>query len=260
MKRYLKLYWLFSVQSLKVVWQHKTGVLFFMFGKLIRFLMFLFFVMILVKNTKTLVGYTFNETLVFYFTFNVIDTLTQMLFREVYRFRWLVTSGELDGVLVRPYHPFIRVLLGGLDILDLLMLGPYLALLGYFLVQIGLTTSYNLSLYLLLVVNSLIIATAFHIVVLALGVLTTEVDHTIMIYRDLSKLAVVPVDIYREPIRSLVTFVLPIGIMMTYPVKGLLNMLNWNLIIVSLVLGLASLLFSLWLWGRALKKYQSWGS
>ena len=96
--------------------------------------------------------------------------------------------------------------------------------------------------------------------VLALGVLTTEVDHTIMIYRDLSKLAVVPVDIYREPIRSLVTFVLPIGIMMTYPVKGLLNMLNWNLIIVSLVLGLASLLFSLWLWGRALKKYQSWGS
>ncbi|OGK66625.1 hypothetical protein A2313_01270 [Candidatus Roizmanbacteria bacterium RIFOXYB2_FULL_41_10] len=260
MKRYLKLYWLFSVQSLKVVWQHKTGVLFFMFGKLIRFLMFLFFVMILVKNTKTLVGYTFNETLVFYFTFNVIDTLTQMLFREVYRFRWLVTSGELDGVLVRPYHPFIRVLLGGLDILDLLMLGPYLALLTYFLLQIGLTTSYNLSLYLLLVVNSLIIATAFHIVVLALGVLTTEVDHTIMIYRDLSKLAVVPVDIYREPIRSLVTFVLPIGIMMTYPVKGLLNMLNWNLIIVSLVLGLASLLFSLWLWGRALKKYQSWGS
>ncbi len=260
MKRYLKLYWLFSVQSLKIVWQHKGGLLFFMFGKLIRFLMFLFFVIILLKNTKTLSGYTFVETLVFYFTFNVIDTLTQMLFREVYRFRWLVTSGELDGVLVRPYHPFIRVLLGGLDIMDLLMLGPYLALLGYFLVQIGLTTSYNLLLYLLLVGNSLIIATAFHILVLALGILTTEVDHTIMIYRDLSKLAIVPVDIYREPIRSLITFVLPIGIMMTYPVKGLLNMLNWNLVIVSLILGITSLLFSLWLWGRALKKYQSWGS
>jgi len=48
--------------------------------------------------------------------------------------------------------------------------------------------------------------------------------------------------------------------MMTFPVKGLFGMLQWNLIIISFALGLSSLLFSLFVWDKALKKYQSWGS
>lgn len=260
MKRYLKLYWLFSIQSVKTVWQHKTGVLFFLFGKALRFLMFFVFIFILLKNTKLLVGYSLNQTLVFYLTFNVIDTLTQILFREVYRFRWLVTSGELDAVLVKPYHPFLKVLVGGLDVMDIVMLVPYLGLLIYFLGQAGVFTTGSFVIYLLLITNALVIATAFHILVLALGILTTEVDHTIMIYRDLTKMAIVPVDIYRQPIRNLITFVVPIGIMMTFPVKGLFNLLNWNLVLISVAFGGLSLSFALWIWRVALHKYQSWGS
>lgn len=259
MKRYLKLYWLLSVQSLRTVWQHKTGVIFFLFGKTLRFVMFFGFIFILLKNTKVFTGYTLPETLIFYLSFNFLDNLTQMLFREVYRFRWLVTSGELDGVLVKPYHPFLRVLLGGFDFMDAVLLVPYGWLLIYYLRQINLTTT-GLWLYCLLMLNGFVIATGFHILVLALGVLTTEVDHAIMIYRDLGRLGVVPVDIYQEPLRSIITFVLPIGIMTTFPVKGLLNLLSWNLVWLSLAIGAATLIISLWLWRLALRKYQSWGS
>jgi len=260
MKRYLKLYWLFSTMSLKIAFQHKTGVLFFMFGKALRFGMFFFFILILLKNTKLFAGYTLAESMVFYLTFNVIDTFTQVMFREVYRFRWLVSSGELDGVLVKPYHPFLRVLFGGMDIMDVFMLIPYIGMLVYYLSLVPLLTAGGVVTFFVLVFNALIIATAFHILVLALGVLTTEVDHTIMIYRDISKMAMFPIDIYKEPLRSVLTFVVPIGVMMTFPVKGLLGMLNWNLLIGSLILGVVSLGFALWAWDRALKKYQSWGS
>lgn len=259
MRRYLKLYWLLSLQSLKTVWQHKAGVLFFLFGKVLRFVMFFVFVFILLQNTKLLSGYTLAETLIFYLSFNFLDNLTQMLFREVYRFRWLVTSGELDGVLVKPYHPFLKVLMGGFDFMDALLIIPYGLLLAYYFNQISLTTN-GLFIYGLLMINGFVIATSFHILVLAMGVLTTEVDHAIMIYRDLNKLGVVPVDIYQEPLRSLITFVLPIGVMTTFPVKGLLNMLNWNLVWLSLGIGGLSLIISLWFWRLALRKYQSWGS
>ena len=237
MRRYLKLYFIMSTHSIKTVLQHKKSIWFFMIGKIIRFAMFFVFVFGLLKSTKFLAGFTLNETLVFYLTFNVIDTFTQMVFREVYRFRYLVTSGELDGVLVKPYHPFLKVLMGGMDIMDLFILVPYIGLLIYFIFRLQDLTTMSLIIYFLLFINAFIIATAFHILVLALGILTTEVDHAMMIYRDLSKMAMVPVDIYKEPIRSLITFVLPIGIMITYPVKGLLNMLNWELLTISFVFG-----------------------
>lgn len=249
-----------STHSIKTVLQHKKGMVFFLVGKVIRFVMFFVFVFTLLKSTRFLVGFSLNETLVFYLTFNVIDTLTQMLFREVYRFRYLVTSGELDGVLVKPYHPFLKILLGGLDIMDVVILIPYVGLLIYFISQINGLSGFSFFIYFLLFINAFVIATAFHILVLALGVLTTEVDHAMMIYRDLSKMAVVPVDIYKEPIRSLITFVVPIGIMITYPVKGLLNMLNWELLLISFLFGGLSLGLSLLMWRVALRKYQSWGS
>lgn len=260
MKRYLKLYWLLGLNSLRIALEHRTGVIFFIFGKIVRFLMFFAFIFILLKNTRVLAGYTLNQTLVFYLTFNVIDTFTQMLFREVYRFRWLVVSGELDGILVKPHHPFLRVLFGGLDVMDAVILIFYLLLLGYYLLATGVMISFNWLIYLLLFVNAVVISAAFHILVLAMGIITTEVDHTIMIYRDFSKMAMVPVDIYKEPLRSLITFVVPIGIMMTYPVKGLFNLLNYKTVVISLFFGALSLFLSLYAWKQALRKYQSWGS
>lgn len=259
MRRYLRLYWRLSLVSLKTVWQHKKGIIFFIIGKIARFGMFFTFMFMLLKNTKALAGYTLTETMIFYLSFNFLDNLTQMLFREVYRFRSLVTTGELDGVLVKPYHPFLKILLGGIDLMDGLLMLPYTFLLIYFLSQIPLTAG-GLFNYLLLMANGFVIASAFHIMVLAFGVLTTEVDNLIMLYRDTSKMGVVPVDVYREPLRTIITFFLPIGVMMTFPVKGLLNILNWKMIYLSLAIGVGSLLLSLWLWKVALRRYQSWGS
>ncbi len=114
-------------------------------------------------------------------------------------------------------------------------------------------------LFILLLLNGMVIATAFHIIVLALGILTTEVDHTIMIYRDLSRVGMFPVDIYHEPIRTFFTFVLPIGIMMTFPVKSLFGLLTMQFMIISVVVGASLMVFALLLWRSAIRKYQSWG-
>ena len=260
MKRNLKLFWFFSLYSMKQVAQHRTGVIFFLFGKIFRFFMFFIFIYILLTNTQVLAGYTLVQTLVFFLTFNVLDTLAQLLFREVYRFRPLIVTGEFDGVLVKPYHPLLRVLIGGIDVLDLIMLVPYVAILSFFVLKAQTATSFSYLIYFLLLGNAMLIATAFHILVLALGILTTEVDHTVMIYRDMTRMAAVPVDIYRQPLRTAITFVIPVGIMMTFPVKGLFNSLNWQLILISFVIGIGLFLFSLWSWRTALRKYQSWGS
>jgi len=92
---------------------------------------------------------------------------------------------------------------------------------------------------------------------LALGIISTEVDHTIMIYRDVTRLAAFPMEIYSEPLRSVLTFVIPIGLMVSNPVKSLLGLLSPSMVALSFAISLIFFLFSLQVWKTALAKYQS---
>lgn len=258
-KYYLKLYLLFTKFAYRTVLQARLGILFFMGAKIVRFAFFFFFILIIFSGKSNFGGYTFNQAILFYLTFNVIDTAAQVLFREVYRFRPMVLSGAFDLTLLKPHHPFIRILLGGGDVLDLSLLFPYLLLALFFAFKITSVTFLSLTSYLILIGNGLLIATSFHIIVLALGILTTEVDHTIMIYRDMTIMGRFPFDIYKEPLRGIFTFIIPIGIMMSFPPYALFGLLSPLSYLLSFVI--SSLLFfgSLKLWDHALKKYQSWG-
>ena len=115
----------------------------------------------------------------------------------------------------------------------------------------------NVLLYFLLLINGLIIASAFHIFVLGIGVMTTSVDHLISIYRDMTSMMRIPVDLYVEPIRSFLTFVVPLGIMITFPAKAFLGYWDLKLIVLSLILGATSLFFAINFWNYAIKKYSS---
>lgn len=259
MRKNIKIFLLFGKYSLKSTLKNAVGAISFLIGKILRFGLYFMFIFYLLGNTKLLVGYNTTQTIIFFLTFNIIDTLAQILFREVYRFRPLVVSGELDAILIKPYHPFMRILLGGIDFMDIITVFLYGILLIYFITQLSVLSVLNVLLFFALIINGLVIAAAFHIIVLALGILSTEIDHAIMIYRDLTRMGTLPVDIYAEPIRTFFTFVVPIGIMMTFPAKSLFGLLSGQFIAMSFAVSSILLLFSLFLWDRALKKYQSWG-
>lgn len=232
----------------------------FLISKIIRYFMFAFFLYSLFSGIAVLGGYTRPQILIFYLIFNLIDTTSQLLFREVYRFRALVVSGGLDLVLAKPMNPLIRCLLGGPDFIDTGML----ILIVVACVYVTLTSIHpslqSVLLFIAMLANALLISAAFHISVLALGIITFSVDHLIMIYRDLAALARIPIDLITNPLRTILTFVIPIGIMFTFPAKVLFGLLTWQTTLVSLIFGITSFYLSLRLWKYSLRQYQSAGS
>ena len=257
-KRNLKIFLLFGYQSLKTTGQSRQAIFIFTLGKILRFI-FLFGIIFLVfSKTKIIAGWSLKQVVILYLTFNFIDTFSQLLYREVYRFRPQVISGNLDLILVKPYHPFLRVLVGGVDFLDLLLLIPYFFLLLFFIFQEKISF-FSFFLYLTLVVNGLIISTAFHIFVLALGLLTTEVDNAIMIYRDILNLGRFPIEIYQQIVSFIFTFIIPIGVMITFPVKALFSFLSFDNVVFAFFISFLLLLLSIKFWQIGLKKYQSAG-
>lgn len=257
MSRYFRVWLLLSFASFQSFFVSRVGAFLFLVGKILRFVFFALFLIFLVSRTKVLAGYDLWQVMLFYLTFNFIDSITQMLFREVYRFRQQIVSGNFDLVLVKPVNSLFRSLFGWTDILDFITLIPFVIMIIFVMSKISEITSLGIIFYFILVGNALLIATSFHIIVLALAILTTEIDHAIMIYRDFTGMGKIPVSIYSEPLRSFITFVIPVGIMMSYPVESLLGKLNLNSITIAFAISLFIFSLSMMLWRYAIRCYTS---
>lgn len=235
----------------------RFGAILFFIGKLIRFAFFFLFLLIIVLRTKTIVGYTLWQVMLFYITFYFIDSLAQFFLREVYRFRSYIIRGDFDYFLIKPVPPLFRLLFGGSDVLDI----PIILISGLFifisLSKIGPISISELIIYFALLLNGLIIALSFHIFVLAFGIVTFEVDNTLWLFRNLTQMGRFPIDIYKNPLRSIITFVIPVGIMITFPVKAAMGLLSLNAIIISFLIGALSLYLSIRFWRFSLKRYSS---
>ena len=190
-------------------------------------------------------------------TFNLIDTIPQFLFRDVYRFRSQIINGYFDYTLLKPMSPLFKSLFGGSDILDFFTLILLIIVLVIIMQHIGSISLTGIIEYILLIINACCIALAFHIFVLSLGILTTEVDNAIMLYRDLTQMGRFPVDIYTQPLRGILTFAIPVGIMMTFPAKAVLGLLSFWLIFFAFLVGITLLYVSYILWKYSLHFYTS---
>lgn len=258
MRHNFNIFFLFSKNSMRVTTQGRLGLIIFTIGKIVRVVFMFSLLFLIFSKTRFLKGYTFQQIALFYIIFNLIDTISQILFREVYRFRALVVGGSLDTILLKPYHPFLRILVGGVDVIDIILLVPYI-LIAIFIALQGHLVFVNFLIFLMLFINAVWITTSFHILVLALGILTSEVDHTILIYRDMTNLGRFPMAIYKEPIRSIFTFVIPIGIMTSFPPQALLGTLSLPGFIASFVISSVLFYSVMKIWNYSLRKYQSWG-
>jgi ABC-2 type transport system permease protein len=256
-KKYILIWYQLAKASFRVFLISRISLVIFLSGKIIRFLFFMGFLYMIFLRTNILVNYQFWHVLLFYLTFNLIDSTTQMLFREVYRFRVKLINGNFDHMLLKPINSLFYVLFAWTDLLDLITLVPLIILIIIVFLHIPHINIIGILLYILLIINALLIAMTFHIFVLSLAILTSNVDNTIMLYRELTGLGKLPIDIYTEPFRSFITFILPIGIMMSFPVKVVLGLLELKFIIYSFIFTALLLFLSIGFWNLSLRKYTS---
>ncbi|MEK7571068.1 MAG: ABC-2 family transporter protein [Patescibacteria group bacterium] len=257
LRKYSKIWWMLSLRAAKVSLNSRFGAVLFIVAKLVRFFLFLLFILVLETKVQTVSGYSLWQMIFFFATFNIVDVLGQLFLREVYRFRQYVISGDFDYFLLKPFSPLFRSLFGGGDVLDIPILLLSVLFLFIATMHIGNVTLGGVLLYLVLLGNAFLIALAFHILVLSLCIVTTEIDNALWVYRDLTQLGRFPVDIYHEPLRGILTFIVPIGIMMTFPAKALMGVLSAEVILFSCGVGTGLVLVALITWHYALRSYTS---
>jgi len=253
----VKILYFYSVNRLWSFMSAPYMFVLFIFSKTVRLTLFILLLVSLFHGLSNLSGFTRDQMIFFFLCFNMIDTAAQFLFREVYYFRPLLISGGLDQILIKPFNPLVRVLLGGPDFIDCAMLIIMTVITVWFTASRFHPAPLQWLLYFALLVNGILLAAGFHIFVLGLGIRVIGVDHLVMIYRDLTALMRIPVDLYIEPIRFIITYLLPMGIMFTFPAKALLGLLSLSNILISFSFAFLLLYLALIYWHRSLRHYSS---
>lgn len=256
--RFLKLWLIHASKAaqadLLFIW---SGIL-FLVGKTVRFLLFFIFLFTVLSSIEGFAGYSYQQVIVFFLVFNIIDISVQSLFRGVYWFRSLRSSGNFDLDLLKPLPSFFRPLFGWTDILDLITLIPLWIYFVWYGAQNGFLTDFGrIVLFFILFANSLVLASAFHLFICAVCILTTTIDPLVWIYRDLANMARFPTDIYTKGIQFILTFTIPVVILITVPTKALLGMLSWPWIVGAFLISGLFLFGSLKFWRYALSQYSS---
>ncbi|MBI5356458.1 ABC-2 family transporter protein [Candidatus Collierbacteria bacterium] len=257
MKRYLRVWLRLAHISFSEQIATRFSSVLFLLSKTLRFVFFLIFIFSLTDRIGGLAGYNRDQIIIFFLVFNFVDIATQLLFRGVYFFRQKVVNGEFDFYLVKPMSPLFRIMAGYTDFMDLITLIA-LAIYGlkFAITAITLTPAIVFS-SILMIVFSFLISFSIHVWVVAIGILTTEVDNAIMVYRDLTSMARFPVDVYSAPVRIFLTYIVPVAFIMTVPAKSLMGLVSIPIFFISLLITFCSLLSSFFLWRYALSKYSS---
>lgn len=256
MNRYARVWLQLARQNLQVVLSSRFSSSMFFVGKFIRFAMYLLILFAIGSQVEQLAGYDLNQLYIFFLSYNLVDLLAQILYRSTYNIRSYIANGELDLILSKPINPLWRVLFGDPDINDVLFLIPVLGFTGWVLWDMGMT----LPMILLgagMLVNGMLVATAFHILICSAGILISDATNLVWLYREVSGIGRFPLEIFRAPIRLFFEFVIPVGIMMNVPAKALLGLLTPTTMVIAMVIGVLSIPLSMLIWNNALKKYSS---
>ena len=247
-----------ALNALQQTFISRSSNILFLLGKGLRFTTGIFFLLLLKNQQVSVAGYSTDQVVLFFLTYHIVDTIAQVFFRGVYMFSQQVKRGEFDFALAKPINPLFRSLTGAPDINDTLFLIPTFAVTIWLGQTLDVTISaWSLVLYVCLLLNSLVIATGIHILILAAGIITTDIDNLIWLYRDLSRLGQFPVTMYLQPLRFALFFLVPIGMMITIPSQVLLHVQPTVSIAVTTIFGVSFFYLSLKIWNFCLRKYSS---
>lgn len=209
-------------------------------------------------RTATLGGWSAGEAIALLGTFQVVSGLRETFVEP--NMEWFgsqIYDGRLDSVLLRPAPSILQASLGSCAPLALTqsVLGLGLAVVG--LHAAGTVPSVGAVLgWLVLLGAGLSVAWAGRLALACLAFWAPRIQLDI-VYNSLWQLARYPVDVYRRPLRLVLTYVIPVALISTLPTVTLVRAASPYLVPAAIGLALAAIAAAGLVWRAGLRRYTS---
>ena len=259
MLRYLRLYGAFLRFAFGRAVQFRLDFFFRVFMDVLWYAQYLFFFDVLYAHSNTIGGWTREQGFVFTGALFVVDALQMTVFaNNLWSIPTLINGGDLDYHLVRPVSSLFMASLRDFAVSSFLNLLMAISVLIYAL------ASYSQPLpaaHLVVFVGLLLAGLLVHYVLHILSVIPVFWTQSPSGFRELfwtiDPAMARPVDVYRGWVRRVLTTVLPLGIIVSFPCRALFegpsaSLVAHTLLVTGIGLGVVG-----FLWRRGLRAYAS---
>jgi ABC-2 type transport system permease protein len=210
---------------------------------------------------STIAGWNVNEALLVTAWFTLMKALlegvmTPSLVATIEQIR----RGTFDFVLVKPVDAQLWASVGKVEISSISDVVVAFAMGSVSLVRLHhVPTLPQAGTALLLTLSGIAILYALNVLALSVAFFVARIDNLAYLLAALFDAARWPAGIFRGGMRIFFTFVLPLGLMTTYPPLALLGRLSGRAVIVALVIAALALVIARLVWLRSLAAYRSAG-
>lgn len=259
MKRYFRFLWALINISTKRYLEQRVSTFGFLILKIANLALMLLFIGIYFSHTKDIFGWTKYQVIFLTGIFQIVSSLFSGFFlRSINFIPSYVQHGELDNFLTKPINSQFYLSLRLNRMPDLISALSGLVVVLYALAKLNLV--YSLMGWIVLFI-SLILGLAiwyglyFSLATLAIwmGRFASLPDLYYIMYEPLA----VPINILGKSTSFVLTFIIPLGFIITVPISVFLNKSPWFFIIGGLAFALFSVGFSSWFWNFSLRHYTS---
>jgi ABC-type uncharacterized transport system permease subunit len=259
LKSYFRVWLKLTTQQFQSQIANSQGAaILFIFGKIFRLGTAFLMLYVIMGKAKLIVGYTLGEAIYILAFFNFVSTFAQLFMRGIYIFRQKVVDGTFDFYLLNPLSELFYSLFSYTDPIDSLLIVPYLGLLIWAGVNAGYTLSVaTVALLVIVLIIAFTMILSWHILILSIGVRYLEVDNTVMLYRDLEKMASMPIEIYGKLGAGIMTYIFPFALMATIPARLTFGLFNPLYLSLFAFLAFIQLKIALSVWRHSLESYSS---
>ncbi len=210
-------------------------------------------------QTDTIGGWTFYETLVISGMFTLIGGFIQMFLQpNVQKVIEMVRLGTLDFVLIKPVNSQFMAslryaqLFSGVDVIA----GGFIMV--YAMGHLGLTPdAVTLLLFAVMVLMSMVIVYSIWMVMATFSFWFVKVGNMTELFNSVYDTGRFPVSTFQGVLRVMLTLVIPIAFITTFPAQAILGRLDAVTFVASVVMGFGMFVFSAWFWRFAIRQYSS---
>ena len=209
------------------------------------------------SNTNSLAGWNVWQILALLGVFRVMSGVIALLVAPNMRLIMQdIRDGTLDFVLIKPINSQFYASIRRLVVWQGFTIATGIAMAAVAGVKLSAAVSAGrAAMFVILLAAGVTIIYSFWLVLATLAFWFTRISNIEMVFWNVFEAGRYPVDIYRRPVRWVLTYVVPLAFLTTFPARALVGKLEATNLAVALAVGAAALAGSSWFWRYGLRHY-----
>jgi ABC-2 type transport system permease protein len=210
-------------------------------------------------HSSTMGDWTFPEVLMVVGLFTFFNGVMESFLRpNVGAVIEQVRDGTFDFVLTKPVNSQFIASLRNIVVWRLVDVVIGIVMLIYALGQLHVTpTLVQIGFFIVMVISGTALVYSLWLVMVSLSFWFVKIDNITELFYAFYEAGRYPVTIYRGFVRVLLTFIIPIAFVTTFPVSALLGRIDQATTITGIAFAIGSFIFSNRFWNFALRYYSS---